>query len=125
MSIVDRAPGMRPGATKRNAVIAVIGIIAFFMLIPFLLVGAVLAIPVALGRNYRGWGDRVSGSMLGRLPGLSNNAGWKIAGASLVYLIIILGVVGAALPASPAGNNSSATNNTTISGVAILKDINT
>lgn len=85
MSITAYVPGMKPGSTIRNAILAFCYVL-LFPLFPFVL--AYMA-----GTNHHGFADRIAG-----VPGVSEGGGVVSALVVFVVALVVVGMVGAVLP---------------------------
>jgi hypothetical protein len=111
-SVIDRIPYMKPSHTARNAAIA-FGTLVALVILPITLLVLALVVPVLLAFNIRGLRNRLDASALSRLPGLSDERRYVLAGAAFVYLLVVAGVGSAAWSGfTPAVNNSTAANGT-------------
>lgn len=89
MAIADRFPLMKPGRTKRNALV----VLGLFVLLPFIVVALPFYLLVAVGTNRNNLADRLADSSLGRLPGLANG-GWTAGIAIFGYTVLSLMLLG-------------------------------
>lgn len=69
MVSMDDIPLIRPGNTAGNICFGLLYIVLAPLWIP-------LAPLVVVGTDYNGWGQRLTSSVLGRLPGIAA-AGWR------------------------------------------------
>ena len=96
VSVTARVPGMKPGHTLRNIFVGIV----YLSLWPLVLVGLLLAIPIAIGTNYRDLANRLS-----RLPGIDTGGGVTSGVVAGLYLFVLVGLVGA-VGGDPAGESS-------------------
>ncbi|WP_233203884.1 lamin tail domain-containing protein [Halegenticoccus soli] len=92
MNFAERIPGMKPGATGRNAAVA----IGYLLLFPF-------ALAWAIGTNRYGLADR-----LARAPGISRGGGLKTGVVAFAYVAVALAVLAAGLPSDGTGAETPA-----------------
>lgn len=101
MSLAEKVPGMKQGATARNGILVVaylFGAMVAFLLLP-IVVGAVV------GTNYRGTADR-----LASIPGIEAGGGLKTGAVAGVIGLVIWGVMlGAGGSGDDTGNESEPT----------------
>ncbi len=117
-SIADRVPGMKPDHTARNAGIALAALVAI-VLLPITMLVVAVVVPLLLVFNVRDLRDQLTASPLSRLPGLGDERRLVFGGAAFIYLFIAFAVVGAAWPGlAPAGNNSTAANDSIVEATA-------
>nr|WP_282594552.1 lamin tail domain-containing protein [Halomarina salina] len=79
---------MRPGSTKRNAVVGLL----YLCLVPLVILGLPVILAGVVWRDYRGWGTR-----LARLPGIAPGGGAKagvVAGLYGLGLLVVLSALG-------------------------------
>lgn len=107
MSIADTIPGMKPGSTGRNVVVGliygIIGLITAPLLLPLVVLISPVVAAVAVGKNYRGAADKLSG-----LPGIDPSAGLQSGVVAFVGVVLLLAVVGAVAPADDSEATESA-----------------
>lgn len=100
MSLTEQMPGMKPGSTVGNLIVAVL----YFIFLPLLVAALPLVAGVLVYRNDFGLADR-----LAALPGISAEGGAVAAVAAAVYTFVLLGVVGAVVPADDTSSGPSET----------------
>lgn len=88
MSVTEAIPGMQPGQTARNLVLAVVYIIAS----PLIILLFPLIMGVLVGTNHREWAQR-----LDRLPGISSDGGVAAGVIVAVYAFVLLTLLGGIL----------------------------
>ena len=89
MFIAEVIPGMRAGATVRNAVLG----LAYLCLLPLAVVFLPVALALVVGFNVRGTADRLS-----VLPGVKAGGGVVAAVAGAAFGLALLAALGAVLP---------------------------
>lgn len=93
MGLTDHIPLMAPGATARNAILAILYVVMF----PFVLAALPFYLAYAVGTNRHGLADSLADSPLGAIPTIEHG-GWQAALTMFVLAIVLLAAVGAALP---------------------------
>lgn len=89
MSLIEKVPLMREGATGRNIAVAV----GYFITMPLWLMVSPLIVFALVWRDYGGLA-----SSLSRVPGISEGGGVVSGVVACVIFLVLFGVVGAALP---------------------------
>jgi micrococcal nuclease len=105
MPITDTIPGMKPGDTGRNAVLAAV----YLVFLPLVLTVLVFYLPFAVATNRHLLGDRLANSPLGQLPPIQNG-GWQAGLTVFIGLlagIALLGAVPTADTTAPPAERSS------------------
>lgn len=97
--IAASIPGMHPGKTVRNVLIAC----GYLMILPF--APLILAFLVAI--NWKGVADRLADSPLGAIPTIEKG-GWQAGATVFVITIILFGVMAGALPAGESPTDTEA-----------------
>lgn len=112
MTIAEMVPGMKPGSTGRNVILGLIyGIVALFagpFIIPVLILASPLIAAIAVGKNYKGTAEKLSG-----LPGIDPEAGLQSAVVAFVCVVLLLAVVSAIVPADDTEQASDSASSST------------
>lgn len=107
MALTERVPLMQPGATVRNVLV----ILLYFVIFPFIIIAIPFFLLYAVGTNRNGLADTLADSPLGAIPTIEAG-GWQAGITVFVIAIVLLGVVGAALPETDTTGDPSALNDT-------------
>lgn len=100
MFVTEHIPLMQPGATPRNLLVA----LAYLLFSPLLIFIAPFYLLYAVGTNRNGLTDALQDSPLAAIPTI-NNGGWQAAITIFVIAILLVGIVGAALPEPDSTND--------------------
>lgn len=98
MSLADKVPLMRAGATGRNLAIAVL----YFVTLPLWILFTPIIAAVLVWRDYSGISTSLSA-----LPGISKGGGVVSGIVAAIMVLVLLGLLGAALPSTDPGDQTT------------------